>query len=72
MTGARPEVLGEGEGFVGLIEPRRGDKITWTTPTATLEFEVLPHGDGAPSWRYSDRGRTQVRVHTKKVGEVAS
>jgi hypothetical protein len=49
-------------------EPRKGDRIEETIDGEDLTFEVLPGPAGEPAWRYSDPGRTLVRVHCKKVG----
>jgi hypothetical protein len=43
-------------------QPQRGDRITEADGTV---FEVLPLG--SESWKYSDSGRTQFRIHTKQI-----
>lgn len=46
--------------------PKRGDRVSETLNGATVVFEVVPR-DGEPAWRWSDRQRTKVRVHTRRV-----
>jgi hypothetical protein len=48
--------------------PERGDRISYADPAGggTLQFDVLPYAD-EPVWRYSDPGRTIVRVHAKQA-----
>lgn len=46
--------------------PQRGDKIVETTSAGDREYELL-EGDGRPSWRWSDRWHTRLRVHTKEI-----
>lgn len=51
-------------------EPQRGDRIKRTIGGTTHVFEVLPFGaagDEQP-FRYSDRSRSLLRVHTKHTG----
>lgn len=46
----------------GTVEPKPGDIIE----ESGRRFEVLPL-NGDKVFRYSDPGRTQIRVHTKQV-----
>lgn len=45
-----------------LGEPRRGDKIT----EGDEEYEVLSLNN-SPPFRYSDHGKTILRIHTKQI-----
>lgn len=47
------------------FEPAEGDRIAETV--SGLVFEVATPDTGEPCWRYSDAGRTRVRVHCKRV-----
>lgn len=50
------------------VEPQRGDQIDETIGGTTYTYEVMtPDADG-PVFRYTDRHRTQLRVHTSLVG----
>lgn len=49
--------------------PAEGDRITETIDGREVTFEVSKR-DGEPCWRWSDRERTRLRVHTKQVGSV--
>lgn len=46
--------------------PARGDRITETIGGSAVTFEVMSL-PGEPEWRYSDPGRTLLRVHVKEV-----
>lgn len=50
----------------GAFLPRKGDRVHETLNGVGHVFEVTPR-DGEPAWRYSDRQRTDVRLHTKRV-----
>jgi hypothetical protein len=47
--------------------PAEGDRIVETINEAEVTFEVSKR-NGEPCWRWSDRERTRLRVHTKQVG----
>lgn len=49
-------------------KPEAGDRIIETINGRECEFEVCGRG-GEPPFIYSDRGRTQYRVHTVQVAE---
>ena len=49
--------------------PVEGDRIIETVGGAEVVFEVCKRGT-EPCWRYSDRERTRVRVHTKPSNPV--
>lgn len=53
---------------VGLTTPRQGDLIEHTAGGKVYTYEVAPPFSGDVSWRYSDRGRTRLRVHTRLTG----
>ena len=46
------------------LTPRRGDQVQQTVEGVTTVWEVTPDGDQV--FRYSDRARTRIRVHTKE------
>jgi hypothetical protein len=50
-----------------LEEPKRGDEIIEGTAEDGHLYEVLPGGNGVPSWRFSDDYHTRFRIHTKYV-----
>jgi hypothetical protein len=47
------------------IEPKRGDQIRHTVAGVEHRYEVL--ADGRQTFRYCDRDRTRIRVHTNKM-----
>lgn len=49
--------------------PVEGDRITETIGGTACTFEVCKRG-AEPCWRFSDRERTRVRVHTKPTSAV--
>lgn len=52
----------------GVVElPKAGDRIRETDGEQLLIYEVLAPG-GEPPWRWSDRHRRMLRIHTKYVG----
>lgn len=52
----------------GAVEPEPGDYVRETLADGSVEvFEVMSPGGREPAWRWSDRGRTTYRVHTKRV-----
>lgn len=51
----------------GPVEPRQGDELTRTVGTTTERYEVFtPDGFDEP-YRFSDRGRTRYRIHTRQI-----
>lgn len=48
-----------------VIKPRRGDLVKQTVAGELVVYEVLHDGDQV--YRYCDRARTRIRVHTKEV-----
>jgi hypothetical protein len=48
------------------VEPMEGDKFRSVEGGETLTFKVTPV-PGEPAWRYTDGGRTMLRVHVKQV-----
>jgi hypothetical protein len=48
------------------ITPRRGDQVRQTVAGVETVYEVASDGDQV--YRYCDRGRTRIRVHTKQKG----
>lgn len=50
-----------------VTTPARGDLIDETIAGVTKRFTVLSPGGQEPAWRYSDRRRVRLRVHTKEV-----
>ena len=50
-----------------VVEPAVGDRITETVGGTSMAFEAMRPDTGEPCWRYSDPGRTLLRVHTKRV-----
>ena len=57
--------------FAGVaFTPLRMDTIEIVEADGkTRTYQVLSPGD-EPEWKYSDAGRTSVRVHTKQISEV--
>ncbi len=49
------------------IIPDAGHTLTRTDTAET--HEVIPL-NGEPSWRWSDAGQTQLRIHTQKTGDA--
>lgn len=49
-----------------VCEPKEGDQFTETVNGVALTFEMMPI-PGEPAWRYSDSGRTLLRIHVKRV-----
>jgi hypothetical protein len=49
-----------------LITPAKGDQINETINSIPRTFEVMAP-QGKPVFSFSDRGMTQLRVHTKEV-----
>lgn len=49
--------------------PKEGDRITETIGGTEQAFEVCKR-DGEPCWRFSDRERTRIRVHTRPVNKA--
>jgi hypothetical protein len=49
------------------VEPQRGDQIDEVVDGTTYTYEVMSPDDGTPVFRYTDRFRTQLRIHTKLV-----
>lgn len=49
--------------------PKPGDRIRETVGDQTFVYEVLAQGPGGerPPWRYSDRERRTLRIHTKLI-----
>jgi hypothetical protein len=45
--------------------PKVGDRVKWSTGGKTRTFEVLRDVD--QFYRYCDRARTRIRIHTKEV-----
>lgn len=56
-------IAGSGE---TVTLPAEGDRIEEAINGQTVVFEVGKR-NGEPCWRWSDRERTRVRVHTKQV-----
>lgn len=54
------------------VEPEAGDQIEQTVGDQVLVYELMSPGGQEPAWRYSDTGRTQLRVHTKLVAQEAA
>lgn len=52
----------------GPVEPRDGDLYEIVDGQMTLTLEANPYPP-EPSWRYMDRFRSHLRVHTKQVDE---
>lgn len=52
------------------VEPAQGDTITIVRGEQTLTYQLLPPGGAEPAWRWSDPGRTRIRVHTKLIEEA--
>lgn len=50
--------------IAALGNPKAGDRIAYGART----FEVMDLGVGMSHWRWSDRGGTVMRIHTKEVG----
>lgn len=50
-----------------VTEPQAGDRIHETVGAQVFLYEVMAPG-GEPPWRYSDRYRQTLRVHTKCIG----
>lgn len=48
------------------VTPKAGDRITETGEARVHEYEVMSPGD-EPAWRYGDRQRRTLRIHTKFV-----
>lgn len=48
------------------VLPARGDHVEETQGGTTYTYEVMTL-DGRPAWRYSDRFRTKLRIHTKQI-----
>jgi hypothetical protein len=46
-------------------EPQRGDRIIETVGGTEHIYEVMTPAPGAPVFRYTDRYRVRLRVHTK-------
>jgi mono/diheme cytochrome c family protein len=56
----------------GVVErPKAGDRIRETEGEQLLIYEVMAPG-GEPPWRWSDRHRRTLRIHTKYVGTERS
>lgn len=51
----------------GLGTPQRGDLISEELDGVTWIYELLPT-EGERAWRYWDRHRQRLRIHTKKKG----
>jgi hypothetical protein len=51
------------------LDPQRGDQIDEVVGATTLTFEVLAPND-EPHWRWHDRARSTLRIHSKLVGEA--
>lgn len=52
------------------VLPDRGDRITETDAAGnTFVYEVLPFGDDEQHFRFADRYRTRLRIHTKLVDQ---
>lgn len=49
------------------VTPAKGDRVTRTVGGSPVVYEVRPRSPAEPEWRYSDAGRTVVRVQLKKV-----
>jgi hypothetical protein len=49
------------------VEPQRGDQIDEVIGGTTHTYEVMSPGRG-PVFRYTDRYRGRLRIHTKLVG----
>jgi hypothetical protein len=59
------------------VTPKRGDRFKEESGTGELlVHEVMREDGGEEVWRYSDLGRTYVRIHTKLIcretGELGS
>jgi hypothetical protein len=52
--------------------PRRGDRIEREIGGELHVFEVRPYGPDEPQWRWSDRSRTIVRIHAKRLTTEAT
>lgn len=46
--------------------PKAGDRIRETAGGVTYVYEIMAPGN-EPVWRYSDRERLMLRIHTKQV-----
>ena len=47
--------------------PARGDRLTLSLNGSSVTLELMIPATGEPSWRYSDAGRTIIRLHCKRV-----
>lgn len=47
------------------VTPKKGDEIKETVGNTVHTYEVLRPDGGDQVWRYSDPGRSVIRVHTK-------
>lgn len=55
----------------GAVEPAEGDQYEVDDGVTTLTVEACPYPP-EPAWRYTDRFRSHLRVHTKQVAAEAS
>lgn len=53
---------------VGVTLPEQGDLIEEVVEGKTCTYEIMPLFNGDVPWRWSDRGQTRVRVHTRLKG----
>lgn len=62
-------IAADAYGFgAGVVEPAPGDLIRETLEDGGVEvFEVMSPGGREPAWRWSDRQRNTLRVHTKRI-----
>ncbi len=49
-----------------VTEPKEGDRFVETINGTDYCFECKPNS-GEPAWRYSDSGRTLLRVHVRRI-----
>ena len=51
-----------------IVEPQRGDQIKEDRDRDIAVYEVMRPDAGNEVWRYSDAGRTTIRIHTRLTG----
>lgn len=51
--------------------PEGGDRITEDAGGELTVYEVMTPNPLEPPWRWSGRGRSSLRIHTKKIGGPA-
>lgn len=53
----------------GAVEPKDGWTITVDDGSTVAKYEIMPAG-GEAAWRWTDRYRTNYRIHTKRINEA--